>query len=153
MGETYECDREFERKHRTNVCNSANVKDSLHNSDRLGSGGSGFGRVGVRGVGGVGVRVGGLGRVGNPPTPISQPNSPDLNPPPDHKPPTPTPLTPTPPTPTYHHCVANLPHQHCCKRLSDAYAQILSHIPCVANLLCGESSVANLPCGEFYGNP
>ena len=26
-GETYECDREFERKHRTNVCNSADVED------------------------------------------------------------------------------------------------------------------------------
>ena len=27
-GETYECDREFKRKHRTNVCNSADVEDS-----------------------------------------------------------------------------------------------------------------------------
>ena len=65
--------------------------------------------------------------------------------------PTSTPLTPALPTPTYHRCVANLPHWHCCKHLSDAYAQILSHIRCVANLLCGESSVANLPCGESSG--
>ena len=43
----------------------------------------------------------------------------------------------------YHRCVANLPHRHCCKRLSDAYAQILGHIHCVANLLYGESYVAN----------
>ena len=40
--ETYECDREFERKRRTNVCNSADVEDSPHNSDRLGSGGGGW---------------------------------------------------------------------------------------------------------------
>ena len=38
-GETYECDREFERKRRTNVCNSADVEDLPHNSDRLGLGG------------------------------------------------------------------------------------------------------------------
>ena len=65
-GETYdyECDREFERKRRTNVCNSADAKDSPHNGDRLGSGGevgsvglglgelkSGGGWVGVGGVG------------------------------------------------------------------------------------------------------
>ena len=36
-----ECDREFERKRRTNVCNSADVEDSSHNGDRLGSGGGG----------------------------------------------------------------------------------------------------------------
>ena len=30
-GETYECDREFERKRRTNVCNSADVEDSPRN--------------------------------------------------------------------------------------------------------------------------
>ena len=41
-GDTYKCDQEFERKRRTNVCNSANVKDSPHNGDRLGSGGLGF---------------------------------------------------------------------------------------------------------------
>ena len=33
-----ECDREFKRKHPTNVCNSADVEDSPHNDDRLGSG-------------------------------------------------------------------------------------------------------------------
>ena len=38
------CDREFERKHRTNVCNSADVEDSPHNDDRLES--RGLGRVG-----------------------------------------------------------------------------------------------------------
>ena len=47
--ETYECDREFERKDRTNVCNSADVEDSPHNRDRLGSGvgsgGLGLGRL------------------------------------------------------------------------------------------------------------
>ena len=52
MGETYECDREFKRKHRTNVCNSVDVEDSPHNSDtsRLGLGGLGLGglRRGVR---------------------------------------------------------------------------------------------------------
>ena len=40
-GETYECDREFELKRRTNVCNGADVEDSPHNSDRLESGGLG----------------------------------------------------------------------------------------------------------------
>ena len=35
------CDREFERKRRTNVCNSADVEDLPHNSDRLGLGGWG----------------------------------------------------------------------------------------------------------------
>ena len=44
-GETYEYDQEFERKRRTNVCNSADVEDSPHNGDRLGSGG-GLGREG-----------------------------------------------------------------------------------------------------------
>ena len=39
--ETYECDREFERKRRTNVCNSADVEDSPHNGNRLESGGLG----------------------------------------------------------------------------------------------------------------
>ena len=39
--ETYKCDRELERKRRTNVCkcNSADVEDSPHNDDRLGLGG------------------------------------------------------------------------------------------------------------------
>ena len=40
-GETYECEREFERKRRTNVCNSADVEDLPHNGDRLGSEGLG----------------------------------------------------------------------------------------------------------------
>ena len=43
--ETYECDREFERKCRTNVCNSADVEDSPCNGDRLGS----IGRLGLGG--------------------------------------------------------------------------------------------------------
>ena len=52
MGETYKCDREFDRKRRTNVCNSADAKDSPHNDDRLGSG-----ELRSRGLGqGVGVR-------------------------------------------------------------------------------------------------
>ena len=51
-----ECDREFERKRQTNVCNSANVEDSPHNDNRLGSGGW------VRKV--EGVEVGGLGQGG-----------------------------------------------------------------------------------------
>ena len=42
-GETYECDREFERKRRTNVCNSADVEDSPHNGNKLGSVGWGWG--------------------------------------------------------------------------------------------------------------
>ena len=83
-----ECDREFERKRRTNVCNSADVEDSPHNNDRLGSGGvesEGLGLGGLRsgawargvGVRGIGSKVGpgGLGwRVPNPPqTPNPQP--------------------------------------------------------------------------------
>ena len=71
-GETYECDGEFERKRRTNVCNSADVEDSPHNGDRLGSRGgeSWVGMVGVRGgegwVGGVGLSD------PNPPPPQTQ---------------------------------------------------------------------------------
>ena len=37
-GETYECDREFEHKRPTNVCNSTDVEDSPRNGDRLGVG-------------------------------------------------------------------------------------------------------------------
>ena len=63
-GETYECDREFERKGRTNVCNSADVEDKPHNGDRLGSGG-GSGGLGRLRSGGVGVgRLWSGGRVG-----------------------------------------------------------------------------------------
>ena len=43
-GETYECDREFEHKRWTSVCNSTDVEDSPHNGDRLGS--EGLGREG-----------------------------------------------------------------------------------------------------------
>ena len=71
-------------------------------------------------------------------TPL-QPQTPDLNPP------NPNPLDQ--PTPTYHRCVANLPHRHCCKRFSDAYAQILGHI-CMSHPLCGESSLWQIFCGE-----
>ena len=35
-GETYKCDREFEHKRWTNVCNSADAEDSPLNGDRLG---------------------------------------------------------------------------------------------------------------------
>ena len=68
MGETYECDREFERKRRTNVCNSADVEDSPHNGVRLGSGGLELG--GLRSGGGLdrggwGFGVGGFGRLGS----------------------------------------------------------------------------------------
>ena len=68
-----ECDREFERKRRTIVCNSADVEDLTHNSDRLGQegwgglglgglrSGGGWGREdGVSGVGVGGVEVGGV---------------------------------------------------------------------------------------------
>ena len=41
-----ECDQEFEHKRRTNICNSADVEDSPHNDDRLGSEGG----VGVKGL-------------------------------------------------------------------------------------------------------
>ena len=119
-----ECDREFERKRRTNVCNSHDVEDLPHNGDRLGSGGRGWG-----------VGSGGLGRP-QPPYP------------PDFNPPYPNPLDPTPPsTPTYHRCVVNLPHRHCCKRLSDAYAQILGHIR-KSHLLSGNASPWRIFCGE-----
>ena len=90
-------------------------------------------------------------------SPIPDPNSPNLNPPQPNpptqphrlQPPNPNPIPP--PTPTYHRCVANLPHRHRCKRLSDAYAQILGHIR-MSHPLCGESSVANLRCDESSGN-
>ena len=65
-GWTYKCDREFESKRRTNVCNSADVDDSPRNDDRLGSG-----RVGLRGL-----RLGGGGGVGggqSPDPPTSTP--------------------------------------------------------------------------------
>ena len=101
------CDREFERKRRTNVCNSADVEDLPHNGDRLGLGG-----LRSRGwAGGLGV-------------PELDPNPPTL----------------TPPNPAYHRCVVNLPHWRCCKRLSDAYVQILGHIH-MSHSLCGESSL------------
>ena len=48
-----ECDREFESKRRTNVCNSADVEDSPHNGDRFGVGGGSaglrLGRLGLEG--------------------------------------------------------------------------------------------------------
>ena len=50
------------------------------------------------------------------------------------------PSRPNPLDPNLLLLVANLPHWYCCKRLSDAYVQILGHIRCVANLPCGESS-------------
>ena len=56
-GETYECEREFERKRRTNVCNRADVEDSPHSGDRLGSG-DWVERVGVRGIEVGGLRLG-----------------------------------------------------------------------------------------------
>ena len=66
-----ECDREFERNHRTNVYNSADVEDSPHNGDGLGwgvgsgeLGGSGLGGLKSGGVGVDGVGVGDWGRGG-----------------------------------------------------------------------------------------
>ena len=97
------------------------------------------------------------------PTPIPRPNSPTSTPPtptpptpnPRPQPPRPNPRsyplpTSTPLTPTYHRCVANLPLFHCCKRLSDAYDQILGHIR-MSHPLCGESSGNRLkvPCSVF----
>ena len=101
------------------------------------------GRVGVRGVGVGGIEVGGVrseDRVGGFPI---LPNPPNPNPP-DFNPPNPNPPDPTP---TYHRSVANLPHRHCCKRLSHAYAQILGHIR-MSHPLCGESSLWRIFCGE-----
>ena len=66
-----ECDREFERKRPTNVCNSADVEDSPHNDDRLGSGGLGLGSW----VGPEGKRVD-QGRGSQ----LPDPNCPDPNP-------------------------------------------------------------------------
>ena len=121
------------------------------------------GGVEVGGVGSGGLRSGELGRgigVGGSqfsPTPLTpnlrpQPH-PQPNPqstPPDFNPPNPNPPDPTP---TYHRCVANLPHRHCCKRLSDAYAQILGHIRTrMSHPLCGESSLWRIFCGESSGN-
>ena len=141
-----ECDREFERKRRTNVCSSANVENMPRNGDKLGLGGVGIG--GLRsGELGQGIGVGGFSTLPNPPRPqLPQPN-------PNSTFPTLTLLTPTLPTqtplptPTYHRCVANLPHQLGCKRLSDAYAQILGHIR-MSHPLCGESSLWRIFCGE-----
>ena len=53
--------REFERKRRTNVCNSADVEDSPHNNDRLRSGRDGWMGVGVRGLGSRELGGGGRG--------------------------------------------------------------------------------------------
>ena len=63
-----ECDREFERKRQTNVCNSADVEDLPHNGDRLKSGGGGRVEVEVGELGWAGGRrvgVGGLGLGGS----------------------------------------------------------------------------------------
>ena len=77
-GETYECDREFETVPMRKICHTTVI------------GWGWVGKVGIRGVE-VGSWAGGLGRIGNPPTLIPRPNSPDLNPPQlsNHKPPTP----------------------------------------------------------------
>ena len=53
-GETYECHQEFERKRRTNVCNSADVEDLSHRRFatqrcKVEVGGIGVGGNGVRG--------------------------------------------------------------------------------------------------------
>ena len=105
-----ECDREFERKRLTNICNSVDVEDLPHNGDGLGSGGLGLG--GLRsgswvGPGGRRVGVGGSGFPTprpqlprpKPPGPTPWPNPPtqplDFNPP-YPNPPNPTPLPPQP---------------------------------------------------------
>ena len=46
-----ECDGEFERKHRTNNRNDADVEDSPYNDDRLGSGGLGLEGLKLKGLG------------------------------------------------------------------------------------------------------
>ena len=124
------------------------------------------GRVhGVSGeVGGVGLGLGvwaqGGGRNWEPLTSIPRPQPPDPNPQtpnPRPQPPDPNSINPPrlqppnspDPTPNYHRCVANLPHLHCCKCLSDGYAQILGHIFVVWRIFF----VASLPCGESSGNP
>ena len=141
-----ECDREFERKRPTNVRNSADVEDSPHNGDTLGSGGG----VGSGGLGGLrlgswvgpgGRRVGVGGGSGSGfPTPPAQPL--------DFNPPNPNPPNPTPPTSTYYHCqivwrifhistVANV-----CMMLTLKFSVTFVRLTCcVANLLCGESSM------------
>ena len=154
-----ECDQEFEHKRQTNVCNSADVEDSPHNNDRLGSGG-GLGLGGLRlgsWVGGLGseVGVGGV-RVANltptPPTPTPRPNSPaqplDFNPPNPNSPHRPQPITIV--WQIFHiGTVANI-----CPTLTLNFSVTFVRLTrCVANLLCGESSVANLPCGKSSGNP
>ena len=129
-----------------------------HNGDRLWSGELGLGGLSRGGGGGVGSEVCGWGRgigVGGFPTHSNLKS-------PDPKPSTPTPLlqpprptpdptlpTSTPLTPNYHRCAANLPHRHCCKRLSDAYAQILGHIR-MSHPLCGESCLWRI---LFVANP
>ena len=165
-GETYACDREFERKRRTNVCNSVDVEDSPHNDDRLGSGGLGLeglrsGRLsrglGREGWGSRGFGVGGLGRVGKLGT--SQPQSLDLTPPTSTPPtPTPRPQIPNPnstdpnPPPTrpqpitvvwrifYIGTVAKV-----CPMLTLKFS--------VTFVVWRIFFVANLPCGESSGNP
>ena len=145
-----ECDREFEHKRPTNVCNSADVEDSPHNGDRLGSGGVGSGGLGLGGlrsrswVGPGGRRVG-VSRVGvgvpNSPTPtqLSRPNSPAQ-----------PPLTPTlptqPPRPQPITIVWRIFHigtvANVCPTLKLKFSVTFVRLTrCVANLLCGESSM------------
>ena len=83
---------------------------------------------------------------GNPPTHRPQPPNPNLNL---------LNLNPAdpPPTPTYHRCVANLPHWHCCKRLSTLTLKfpvtfVMWRIFFVANLLWRIFHVAN-PLATF----
>ena len=127
--ETYECDREFERKCRTNVCNSADVEDSPHSGDYLGSGGLGLGGLRSEGLGwGVGLRSG---------TPNSKPLTPN-----------PQPLDLNPPNPN----LSLLCGESSTSALLQTFVRRLRS-NCRSHSLCGKSSVANLPCGEFSGNP
>ena len=167
-----ERDREFERKHSTNVCNSADVEDSPHNGDRLGSVGLGLGGLRSGSWVGLGGRMVGVDRVGvggsGSEFQLPDPNSPNpkspaqlLGPTPRPNPSTSTPLTPTlptqPPRPYPITIVWRIFHigtvANVCPTLMLKFSVTFVRLTlCVANLLCGESSVANLPCGESSGN-
>ena len=161
------CDREFERKRPTNVCNSADVENSPHNGDRLGSGG-GSRELGLGGfrsgswVGPGGRRVGvggGQGRGSqlpdpnspdpNPlaqlpgPTPRPNPPTQPLEPTPRLQPPNPNPPNPTPPRPQPITIVWLIFHigtvANVCPMLTLKFSVTFVRLTrCMANL-CGES--------------
>ena len=104
-----------------------------------------------RGVGGVG--VGGLGSGGWGELGTSQSQSLDLTLP-TSTPPTPTPRpqtsNSTDPKPNLSPLCGVFSTSALLHTFVHAYAQILGHIRCVANFLCGESSVANLLWRIFH---